>query len=626
MKIKRIIFITLLILGIFFILKSCIKADRPEKDIKISHKSATQLLKVKYPGPYKTITINNIEYREARGELGKFGGTLNVSSIGEGPKTFNPWNAKDASSSDIGSMMFDGLVTTDAYTGEVIPQMAKSFTISKDGKQYIFVLRKGLKWSDGKPITAQDIIFTFNDIIAAGFGNTSMRDNMMIAGQMPTAQAIDNLTVKFTTPKPFAPFLRQLGFQIAPKHILEPVIKQGKQSFESFWGVTTPPNQIITSGMFKLQRYIPAQRVEMIRNPNYYMVDQKGRKLPYLDKYITNIVGDVNNQTLKFEAGEIDALDVRGSEAARFKALEKRSNYNVFNLGPDSGTMFLTFNLNNRKSMDNKPYVDPKKQKWFNDINFRTAVDYTLDRESIVANILNGVGAPLFTSESLCSIYLDPKLKNGHVRNVKLARELLAKSGFKWNKQGKLYDKSNNLVEFTLYTNAGNTERESTGVMIKQDLEELGIKVDFKPIEFNVLVGKLVGSYDWDAVVMGLTGSPLDPYSGKNVWYSQGALHMFNQRSLNGKEIKSKNDVRPWEKELDNIFDQAAQTIDNSKRKEIYYKYQELVYKEKPFIYIYSALKITAIRKKFGNLHPTPLGGSFHNLEEIYIKVPEAHP
>lgn len=617
---KKIIYFILIFTGILLILKSCINADIPVKYTPVNSKTASDSLNLKYPGQYKTVTINGTEYRQSRGKIGKYGGTLNVSSIGEGPKTFNPWNAKDASSSDISAMMFDSLISTDAYTGEVVPQLAKSFSVSNDGKKYIFVLRKGLKWSDGYPITAKDVVFTFNKIIKGGFGNTSMRDNMMVDGELPNVKLIDNLTVEFTTQRPFIPLLRQLGFPVAPEHILSPVIKKGKDYFNSYWGVTTNPNSFITSGIFRLKKYIPAQRVEMERNSNYYMIDKKGRKLPYLDNYIVYIVGDINNQTLKFEAGEIDAIDVRGSEVARFKALEPRSDYKVYNLGPDSGTMFLSFNLNNRKNIKGVPYVDVKKQKWFGDVNFRTAVDYAIDRENIVANILNGVGTPLFTSESLSSIYIDPKIKKGHLRNIDIARKLLKKSGYKWDKNGYLYDKYNNRVEFNLYTNAGNTERESTGVMIKQDLGELGMKVNFKPIEFNVLVGKLVGTFDWDSVVMGLTGNPLDPYSGKNVWYSMGALHMFNQRSLTSAEIKSAHDIKPWEKELDNIFDKAAQTIDNEKRKELYYKYQEIVYREKPFIYIYSALKITAVRKKFGNLNPTPLGGAFYNLEEIYIK------
>ena len=624
MKFSKIINI-LLILGIVGIgLKSCLNADTPEI-VKNNTKTQNALKFVaKSPGDFKTVEINGVEYRQARGEVGKYGGTLYSSSIGEGPKTFNPWNSTDATSSLMGEMMYDGLITTDAYTGQVIPMLAKAYEIDKTGCIYTVKLRKGLKWSDGAPITSADVVFTWKDIIAGGFGNTSMLDNALINGKAPEVKALDKYTVQFKTSQPFAPFLRQLSQSIAPKHILEPVLKKGKKEFNSFWGVTTSPKKLVTSGMFRLSQYIPAQRVEFVRNPNYFQIDKKGQKLPYLDKYIIYIVGDLNNQVLKFEAKQLDLISLNGADVARFKELEKKSDYKVYNLGPNSGTMFLTFNLNTRKNSDGKYYVDPIKQKWFNDENFRKAVNLTIDRESIVANILRGVGSPLYTSESLSSIFLNQKLKNGEPRNPNKARKLLKKSGFYWDTTGQLYDKSGHKVEFNLSTNAGNTERESVGVMIKQDLEELGIEVNFKPIEFNVLVGKLVDSLDWDAVVMGLTGSTLEPHSGRNVWSSTGTLHMFNQRK--GSDLIHPKDVLPWEKEIDKLFEEGAKTVEFDKRRIIYDKYQEVVWENNPFIYIYSPLMVYAVRDKFGNLNPTPLGGVTHNLEEIYVKAPSVIP
>lgn len=617
-KNKLILVIIIFIVMIIFTLKSCIRADIPEIKSRQEKSENLDIVKIKYPGAFKTVTINGIDYKQTRGKVGKYGGIFYSSTIGEGPKTFNPWNAKDNTSSTMGELMFDGLVSSDAYTGEVIPQLAKSITVNKAGTEYIIELRKGLKWSDGKSITSDDVVFTWKDIVAAGFGNTSMRDNILIDGKVPEVKALDKFTVKFITSKTFAPFLRQLSVPIAPKHILEPVVKQGKQAFDGFWGVTTPPEKFVTSGMFRLTEYIPAQRVEFKRNPNYYAIDKKAQRLPYLDNYVVYIVGDLNNEVLKFEAGEIDILPVNGADVARFKELEKTSNYKLYNLGPDTGTMFLSFNLNRRKNSSGKCYVNLIKQRWFNDNNFRAAIDYAVDREGIVSDVLRGVGAPLYTAESLSSIFLDPVLKKGHSRNIKTAREFLKKSGFNWNNKGRLIDKWGNPVEFNLYTNAGNTEREAVGVMVKQDLAELGIKVNFQPIEFNILVGKISDSLDWDAIIIALTGSPLEPHGGRNVWDSSGALHIFNQRT--GKDLADKADLRDWEKQLDQIFEDGASTIDPQKRHKIYNKYQEIIYNEHPLIYLYSPLRIFAVRNKFGNLSPTPLGGATHNLEEIYIK------
>ena len=610
---KKIIFIFAILLLIFLIITGCIRKDLPEQE---ESKKTNSVSEQNYtPYPLQTKTINGIDYLLSRSPAGKYGGTLVTGTIGEGPKTFNSWNSMDATSSQASDIMFDALVSTDAYTGEVYPRLAKSIKVLPDNRTYIIELRHGLKWSDGKPITADDVFFTWNTIVFGGYGNTSTRDSMYIGNKLPKIEKIDEYTVKFTTPVPFSPFLRQLSVPIAPKHILEPITKQGKKAFATFWGSNTNPADFVTSGAFKLKEYVPAQRIVYERNPNYYMLDEKGQKLPYLDKYIILIVGDLNNELLKFKSGELDTVGLRGTNVAIFKEKEKFSDYKIYNLGPDTGTMYFAFNLNTRKNENGKYYVNPIKQKWFGDINFRKAVDYAIDRENMVFNIASGVAQPLFTPEPLSSIYLNEKIAKGHPQDMNKARELLKKSGFTW-KKGKLFDKSGNKVEFDLYTNAGNTERESIGVMIKQDLEELGMTVNFKPIEFNTLVNKLVNTTDFDAVIMGFTGSPLEPFGGKNVWYSNGTLHVFNMR----KTPEENKNIYAWEAQINKLFDKAALELDFNKRKDIYNQYQQLVYDIKPIIYLYSPIRISAIKKKFGNIYPTELGGVLHNIEEVYVK------
>ena len=592
--------------------KACLVKDVVPKNQK-KVQTTSDNLQVKYPAP-KNVTINGIDYLESTAPIGNFGGELVSSTIGEGPKTFNPFNCKDNTSQTMASVMYDGLLTSDPITGQPTPKLAKSFSISPDGKTYTIKLRHGIKWSDGKPITADDVVFTWNDIIFAGFGDTSTRDSIVIDGKLPTVKKIDNYTVEFTTPKPFAPFIRMLSTSIAPKHVFMPTIKKGTAYFDSFLSTNTKPSDFVVSGAFKLKEYVPAQRVVFERNPNYYEINSKGQKLPYLDKLVYLIVGDLNNEVLKFEAKELDVISLQGSKVARYKSLEPHSDFKLYNLGPDTGTMYLSMNLNNRKNDKGKYYVSPDKQMWFQDLNFRKAVDYAIDRKNMVLNIANGIGAPLFTPESLNSIYLNKNLKP-YDKDLNKSKQLLKKSGFYLDKKGKLFDKHGHRVEFDLYTNAGNTEREAIGVMVKQDLEDLGMKVNFKPIEFNSLVNKLVSTYDWDMVIMGLTGSSLEPNGGKNVWLSDGRLHMFNQRTP--QEGKAK--ILPWEKELDYLYTQGALATKFEDRKKYYDKYQEVVYNEKPMIYIYSPIRIVALRNKFKNIYPSSLGGITHNIEEIYI-------
>lgn len=608
---KRIIFWLIILFLVVWGLKSCLHADINDVEIQ-AVPTIDNEQRITPPSPQKNVTIDGVDYLQSQAPVGKFGGTLVASTIGEGPKTFNPFNSRDNISSQMSDIMYDGLLTTNPYTGEVIPKLAKSFEVN--GTEYLIKLRKGLKWSDGKPITADDVVFTWKDIVFAGIGNTSVRDSIVIDGKLPTVEKIDDYTVKFITPEPFAPFLRMLSNPIAPKHVFESAVKKGNAYFDTFLSTNADPKTFVTSGAFRIQEYIPAQRVIFVRNPNYYVINTQDEKLPYLDRLVYLIVGDLNNEVLKFEAKELDLIGLQGSNVARFKALEPHSDFTIYNLGPNTGTLYLTMNLNNRKNEEGKFYVDPKKQIWFRNKNFRQAVDYAIDRENVVFNIANGLGEPLFTAESLNSIFLNKNLKP-YKKDLSKSRGLLKQEGFYWDKKGRLYDKYNNRVEFDLYTNAGNTEREAIGVMVKQDLEDLGMKVNFKPIEFNSLVNKLANTLDWDMVIMGLTGSPLEPNSGKNVWHSRGTLHMFNQRL----EKDKKDDRLDWEKRLDEIYDKGALAINFNDRKKYYDEYQQIAYDEKPFIYIYSPIVITAIRDKFKNVFPTTLGGATHNIEEIYI-------
>lgn len=594
---------------------------------------ANPILMFPDPGPFQETMIKNADGTEAealiaRGDIGKPGGTLMLSTFGSGPKTFNPWAASDAESSGIGLLMFERLVELDAWTGKIYPRLAKSFTVSKDNLEYTVTLRKGLQWSDGKPITADDVVYTFNTIVAKGYGNSSHRDIMSVYDKFPVITKVDDLTVKFKTAVPFAPFLNSLrSVPIAPRHVLEPVTLKKHSEFHKFWDINTNPSELVCSGCFMLDRYVPSQRVELKRNPKYFMVDRENKRLPYLDKFMIAIVPDQNTQVLKFYGGEIDFLDVRsvkGSDAALMKQREATGNFKLYNLGPDESTTFLMLNMARRKDpKKNKYYVDPIKQKWFNSTEFRQAVSHAIDRNRIIDNVLKGVGIPLYTAESPASLFHNANLES-YPQDLKLSTQLLEKGGFKL-KDGVLHDADGHKVEFTLHTNAGNTQRDGTCVSIINALKQLGIRVNYQPVDFNILIDKLETSLDWDACVMGLTGNKTEPYDGANVWKAAGRLHMFDQRLPDEHGKTTVTDARPWEKRIDELFDQGATTLDFEKRRKIFDEFQAIAYREMPFQYVYSMLALTAMRNTVKNYRPMTYGinytpmGSLHNIEEIYI-------
>lgn len=573
------------------------------------------IVKNNYIPPSVNVSINGVDYLQSQLPIGKFGGIFTSSILGD-PKTFNPYNASDATSTELSEIMYDGLVQTNPSNGEVVPKLAKKVQVLKDNKTYIVTLRKGLKWSDGVEITADDVYFTYNTIIFGGFGDGSARDVMMIDGKLPSVEKVDKYTVKFTTPKIFAPFLRNLSASIVPKHIFEKATNKGKEYFLTFQSIDTKPSSIVYSGAFVLSEYIPSQRVIFKKNPNYYLINKNNEKLPYLDKWVNIISGDTNNQTLKFESGDIDVLSINGALVNRYRELKKHGDFELHNLGASTNTTFVVFNLNNRKNKDGKYYVNPIKQTWFQDKNFRSAVDWAIDRQDLIINIFSGLAQPLYSAEPINSLFLNEKVAKGHPKDIEYAKKMLLKSGF-YYKNNVLYDKKGNRVEFELLTNAGNTQREASGVSIKQDLEALGMKVNFKAIEFNSLINRIMNTANYDCVLIALTSNINEPNAGYNVWNPYGALHLFNQRTVN--DLKESDKILDFENKIIQLFKKGALELEFSKRKQIYNEYQQIVADENPMIYLYAPLNIYAIRKKVKNVYPTKIGGLFHSMAEIYI-------
>lgn len=590
-------------------------------------KSALPVVDPEFPGSYQTVEQDGVQFRRGRYRTGKFGGTLVRSLTGADPKTFNPWAATDTTSSDLTALMFASLLTTDMYNGETIPYMAESFQVGKDGITYFTRLRSGLEWSDGKPITADDVAFTWNTIVAGGYGNASLRDITAIDGKPPEVTVVDNLTNKYVTARPFAPFLRAMGdIPIAPRHIIEPVIqaKDGRKKFDGFWPVTVEPASLVVSGPFRLKSMVSGQRVEFGRNESFFMVDHEGKRLPYLDGVVYQIVPDVQTNLLRFKSGELDVTQLRSRDAAELLSLRERGNFSLYNLGQAQGTFFLMFNLNRRKNEKGDFYVDPVKSAWFNDVNFRQAVNHTINRDAMVANYFRGLGYPGFTMISPTSPFFDTDLAEFEP-NQNYALDLLARSGFKRNKEGILEDRDGNKVEFDLVTASGGTFLPSISNMLIEDLRKLGIKVNFQEINFNILLDKVQAACNWQAAVYGLSGGEIiatgEPNNSASVFRSDARLHLFDQRQPDATGAIRAGDARVWEKRLDDLFDQGTATFDKNKRKAIYDEIQKTIYDQAPFIYLVSPMTIIGARNTIQNYAPTRLSqtsSGLHNIEEIW--------
>lgn len=553
--------------------------------------------------------------------VGKYGGTLKAAMISD-PKTFNVVLAQETSSTTPLSFIFESLAESNSVTGKMQPDLAATWSVSPDDETYTFTMRKGLKWSDGQPLTADDVAFTFNKIVFNSKIPTDFRDILRVDGQLPTVKELDPLHIQVKTPKPFAPFMRSFGgMPILPEHVLVDSLKpdaQGNPQFNEIWGVSTNPATIPSSGPFMFSQYAPGQFIVFKRNPYYFRVDAQGNRLPYLDKLVLEIVKDQNTGVLKFQSGETDMLFVdaplRGEDFAAMQKQEQPGNFTIYKAGPDFGTLFLCFNQNSAHNPANgKPYVNPTHLKWFRDVKFRQALAHAIDKQSIIRNVYQGIAIPQIAAESQTSPFYDGNVPT-YDYNLAEAQNLLAKAGYKKDAQGILRDPQGHPVSFTLNTNSENNERIQIAEMISDDFKRLGIKVNFQPLTFNTLVQKTATSLDWDAVLMGFTGG-LDPALGANIWMSKGRVHMFNQY-LPGKTPGWT--AQPWELKIDKLFDEGATTLDENKRKEIYDNYQVIAARELPYIYIVNRIQLYPVRNVFGNLDVTPLGGPIWNIWDMY--------
>ncbi|MFH1519704.1 MAG: ABC transporter substrate-binding protein [Candidatus Omnitrophota bacterium] len=547
-------------------------------------------------------------YNDYQISCGKAGGELILPAISD-PKSFNPIVAQETSTTQITGYIFEGLTRTHPITLEVMPNLAKEWETS-DGKEWIFHLGKGILWNDGEEFTAKDVVFTFEDLIYNPDIPTSSRDIFTIDGKEIVVEEIDSHTVKFTLPFTFAPFLRALSHDILPRHKYASLVERGKFSFAL--GLDSKPQDIVGTGAFRLKSYFPGERVVLEKNPFYWKKDTCGRSLPYLEAVIFKVVPNPDTALLKFLEKEVDYYSVRPQDLGILGPDQDKGNFSIYNAGPSLGSNFVVFNQNpGTNPHTKKPFIEPYKLAWFKNRNFRKAIAYAINREKIIDILMNGLGIPQYSPLSPANTYYYNDKVKQHSYNPLEAKHLLSEIGFiDRDGDGVLEDEAGKALEIIFFTNANDTQRVQIATLVKKDLETIGVKIHFLPLDFNNLVSKLTATLDWEMILIGLTGG-VEPYFGKNVWSYKGNLHMWNL---------SKEPLDQYEIEIENIFNQTARIMDEEERKVLFARWQEIASQELPLVYTAIPYSIYAVRNKFGNLYPTIYGGAFSEIEHIYLK------
>ena len=593
--------ILLPVLGVLFLL-SC--AEPPEKmagesPLTISVKDIPGTRRLELP---------------LRWEIGKPGGTWH-DTYAEEPKSYNPFSNLDGTHLTVTGLMLDYLFDYDSDTREWTGFLVDSFEIRVDEKrdfmELVCRLRDGIFWSDGVQMTADDMVFWYDEIrgdpeiypVGAQGQFVRMHDG---TEKRILLEKIDRLGFKYVFPRVVQnPVLMVNASNIVPRHIWEPVKKKGKKAVMDLWGVDTPPEALVGNGPFLLEKNVPGERLIFKRNPHYWMKDQAGNPLPYLDRIILTLTPDANAELLKFQKGELDSYSLRGKDLATLVPDAEASGYTIWNGGPADSYPCLIFNQNPRA-------ISPAKLSWFTDPLFRKAVSCLVDRETIISQTINGLAEPLYHVISEYNRYYNPLLASPYSYNPERARELLAEAGFRdQDGDGVLEDREGSPVAFDIMTHSQDTVLHDYLNIIITDLRKAGIKATLQIVDFNVVAQKLLNTHDWDSWLAGL-GFPTFPEQWYNVWRSDGNLHYWNP--------KQKTPSREWERRIDDIYGKLIYTYDEDRVQALYDEFQRTLLDEMVIVPIFRRYTFAAVYDRWGNINWDVRRAIGDGFRRIYLK------
>ena len=550
----------------------------------------------------------------AKGDPGQPGGRF-VIAASASPKTFNPLFAVDSPSDSIIRLLFASLVNMDWATQQPGPGLAESWSVAPDQKTWTFKLRQGVRWSDGEPLTADDFVFTWNDIMYNREFNRVTFDPFRIGGQQFAVTKLDDFTLQVVTSEVFAPFVEFFGsVPVLPKHALESAAKA--KVFPMAYGVNSKPSRIVGCGPYRLKEFRLGQFTLLERNPEYWVADSQGRRLPRFDEVMFTVNGGPVTEAALFLKGKSDVCEtVRPQNYAQFKQTSAAGRFQLVELGVGAERDFLWFNQNTGTNAAGKPVVDPAKLKWFRNKKFRQAFSCAIDRDRLVREVYGGHAQAAYGFMSAENQKWNNPSIPRYSFDLSRARALLAEIGIKdRNGDNVMKDADGRPIEVLFYSNTGNPLREKAAALIVEDLRKLGVKLLYLPVAYQALLEKINVTCDYECALMGLGGGGSDPVSQMNVLRSSEELHQWFP--------SQKTPSTDWEARIDSLMDAQMRTLDFAQRKKYFDEVQVILAEEQPMIYTLSPFAAAAIRSDVGNLRsavlsPYPLTW---NLENLYFK------
>ncbi|HUK32841.1 MAG TPA: ABC transporter substrate-binding protein [Vicinamibacterales bacterium] len=513
------------------------------------------------------------------------GGEL-TASIRTEPRNFTRLGPREPTTDLVALLLHGGLIRINRVTDDVEPWLAESWTVSADGRQYTLKLRPNVTFSDGHPLSADDVVFSFAASYDAG-----VPESLEVDGKRLVVSALDPLTVRVTFPSVFAPGLRILdNVVILPRHKLEPALEAG--TLKSAWGVSTPPSDLVGLGPFVLSTYQSGQRLVFTRNARYWRRDSAETTLPYLDRITLDVVPDESTELLRLESGQSDMTSSQlAAEAyAPLKRAADGGRARLYDLGPALYPDCLWFNL--------RPGVfagDPRAA-WLQREELRRAISLAVDRQVFADTVFLGAGVPVFGPVSPANKrwYWEGTPRIPH--DPQQAKMLLASIGLTDRQaDGVLRDRDGVPVRFTILTQKGRPPFERGVAVIRDELKKIGIAVDIGALEGNALIQQIY-SGKYDAMYFNSFSSDNDPALTPDFWTSSGSAHFWNP--------EQKSPATEWEKQIDQLMHTLTESTDMANRKRAFDDVQRVFVEHQPAIYFVAPRIFVGSSTRVGNVTP----------------------
>jgi peptide/nickel transport system substrate-binding protein len=500
------------------------------------------------------------------------------------PKTFDPLKVEDDSSVVIRYLTGGVLLRLNRQTQVLQPELAQSWKVSKDGKQITFTLRSGISFSDGTPFSAEDVAFTVNQLMDPALHSPTGDAFRSGPGNVDT-KIISPTQISITFPAPVAGLDRQFD-QVA------------------ILSAHSPKKEMAVLGPFMVADYKPGATVFLKRNSNYWKTDAQGRRLPYLDSIRLDIQPNRDVEMLRFKRGEIDLVNSLDSEY--FDKLAATSPQLVHDAGPSLDSEQMWFN-----EVTKSP-LPAYKKNWFRSATFRRAISQAINREDLARVVFRGHAQPAVGPVSPANKFWFNAGLKAEVLSPDGALKALQGEGFRME-NGTLKDKDGNAVVFSIITNAGNKARERMATMIQEDLQKIGIQVNLVTLDFPSLIERMTQTFDYEAIMLGLTNVGLDPNEQMNVWLSSSENHQWNP--------SEKVPETAWEAEIDRLMRAQASSADPKRRKESFDRVQEIAVQQAPFIYLVNRNALSAVAANVQGASPVILvPQTYWNAEQLSVK------